>query len=190
MPATSNYLDNYFRHNLANASWMTSRWASIMFRSVRCLLPAAGNGTVRCEPLLAHDARIADVGLDFPTFNPLYKYAKHSAWWYATAPSTATSMWFDTIVKVDSRGRRVAATFHVPGVYVTEANFIPRPGAADEDDGLLLSVLYNSTADTSLVALLDGKTMGLVEAFALGTVIPYHSHGVACQPAGRCFTNP
>ena len=99
-------------------------------------------------------------------------------------------MWFDTVVKVDARRRSVAAAFHSPGVYVTEANFIPRPNAADEDDGLLLSVLYNSTADTSLVAILDGRTMALVEAFALGTVIPYHSHGVVCQPGGRCFTNP
>ena len=115
MPATSHYLENYFRHNLANASWMRSRWDWIMLRPARCLLPTSGGGTIHCAPLLGHDERVADVGLDFPSFNPLFKRKGNSSWWYATAPSDAKALWYDTLIKVDAKARAVAAVFHEPG---------------------------------------------------------------------------
>ena len=97
---------------------------------------------------------------------------------------------------MDASARAVAAVFHEPGLYVTEANFLVKPGAephspvSQEDDGLLFTILYNSSSDTSLAALLEPQTMKLVEAFDMGGVIPYHSHGVICQTSGKCFSNP
>ena len=72
----------YFRHNLANETWMTSRWSEIMKRPRRCFVPKAGNATIRCETLLQSDPRVADVGMDFPAFNPNFKYNPDSRWWY------------------------------------------------------------------------------------------------------------
>ena len=40
---------------------------------------------------------------------------------------------------------------------MTEADFIPRPGATDEEDGLLVSILFNATADTSSLAVFDPR---------------------------------
>jgi len=190
MPGTQNYLENYFRHNLANATWMSSRWEEIMMKPKRCYVPMKGNATIRCEDLLHHDARVADVGMDFPAFNPYYKYNAESRWWYITTPAAADSMWFDTVAKIDGKERRVVATYREPGVYVMEVNFIPRPGATKEDDGLLFSIFYNATADSSFIAMIDPANMQLVQKVEMGTVIPYHSHGVLCLPGGKCFANP
>lgn len=193
MPGTQNYLENYFRHNLANATWMTSRWSEIMSRPRRCFVPKAGNTTIRCEKLLQRDPRVADVGMDFPAFNPNFKYNPDSRWWYITSPATPKSMWFDTVAKIDQKERRVVEVYHEAGVYVMETNFIPRPGATEEEDGLLFSIFYNSTADSSFMAMLDPKTMRIVEKVEMGMVIPYHSHGVLCLPGAsdrKCFSNP
>jgi hypothetical protein len=69
--------------------------------------------------------------------NPNYK------WFYAISPSsTTTSQWFDRLVKVSSVERLVSAEWSSPGVYLTEADFIPRPKGTAEDDGVLVSILY------------------------------------------------
>lgn len=190
LPGTKNYLENYFRHNLANKTWMSSRWDWIMHEPRRCYVPITGNAVIHCETLLQKSDLVNPIGMDFPSFNPLYKYNPASKWWYITAPKNAQSMWFDTVAKIDGQGRRVVAAFHIPGVYVMEANFIPRPGATEEDDGLLFSVFYNSTADVSFTAFIDPKTMELVATVDMGTVIPYHSHGAMCLPSGKCHSNP
>ena len=80
-----------------------------------------------------------------------------------------------------------------PGIYVTEADFVPRTERTDahaEDDGVLLSVLYNATADESSLGVFDAASLDLLDVYPLGGVVPFHAHGIVC-PAGRsCFTNP
>jgi hypothetical protein len=40
---------------------------------------------------------------------------------------------------------------------LTEAGFIPRPGGRQEDDGVLLSILYNGTADASVLGFFKAR---------------------------------
>ena len=121
---------------------------------------------------------------------------------YAIAPSrtTATSdRWFTRIIKMSSRTGALVTEWQSPGCFVSEADFVPRslePGAA-EDDGVLLSVLYNATADTSSLLVLDAATLAFVDSYPLPYVFPFHAHGIHCQPDGsqsdsgnRCFPNP
>ena len=56
--------------------------------------------------------------------NPLSK------WFYAISPSdTNTSRWFDRLLKVDSARGVVVAQWAEPGIFLTEADFIPRAQA-------------------------------------------------------------
>jgi torulene dioxygenase len=96
----------------------------------------------------------------------------------------------NSIVKGDVTERKVVAKWSAPGVYTTEAQFIPRPGATEEEDGVLFTVLYDSNIDKSVVALLNPRALTLIGNVTLDFVIPYHSHGVSCNPKGKCFTNP
>ena len=111
-------------------------------------------------------------------------------WWYATAPDDNNAKWFNTVIKGDAQERKVVAVWKEPGVYTTEANFIPRPGGTAEDDGVLFSVMYDSNIDDSILVLLDARNLTLIGKSPLGMVIPYHSHGVLCNAKGRCFANP
>ena len=49
-----------------------------------CGATQTGNETIKCERLLQPDERVAPVGMDFPTFNPNYKYNADSKWWWVT----------------------------------------------------------------------------------------------------------
>ncbi|KAI8668418.1 hypothetical protein NCS55_00867500 [Fusarium keratoplasticum] len=78
----------------------------------------------------------------------------------------------DALVKTDviTRGALIwsGPEGHTPG----EPVFVPRPGAEDEDDGVVLSVVVDGVTETTYLLCLDGKTMeelGRAEAdFAIG----------------------
>jgi torulene dioxygenase len=138
----------------------------------------------------------SDLLFDYPTFNPLFKMHSNYNWWYAIAPSaeyaSGRAEWFTRIVKVNAQTRTIAAEWAAPNVYVTEADFIPRQstsGGGDEDDGVLLSILYNATSDTSSIGLFDAKTMAMTDHYQLEQVVPFHAHGISCKGL-TCFSNP
>ena len=112
---------------------------------------------------------------------------------FAISPNDRSSRWFDRLIKVDRTEGSVVATFSAPDIFLTEADFIPRKpvltqGQGD-DDGWLITVGFNASSDESSVWMLDAKTLGVVDKYDLGCVVPFHAHGVSCL-FGECFTNP
>jgi carotenoid cleavage dioxygenase-like enzyme len=74
-------------------------------------------------------------------------------------------------VKLDFKERSVAARWRVPdGVPLCEPKMIPRPGATEEDDGVLLQPAVDADGRT-MVAVLDAKDLSeLARAY---TPIPF-----------------
>eukprot|EP00455_Lapot_gusevi_P003498 TRINITY_DN11429_c0_g1_i11.p1 TRINITY_DN11429_c0_g1~~TRINITY_DN11429_c0_g1_i11.p1 ORF type:complete len:328 (+),score=129.06 TRINITY_DN11429_c0_g1_i11:27-986(+) len=182
--ATGEYLDTYFEHTLVGAT----NWTNMFQLPRRCYIPPSGNA-ISCEPLFPTSSADANVLFDYPTFNPLFKMNPASRFFYATAAQSASSQWFDRLIKVDSKERAVVADWKSPGIFFTEASYVPRAFPKAEDDGYLLSVIYNSTADTSSLAVFDAALFELVDLYQLDQVIPFHAHGVSCLN-GHCFSNP
>ena len=112
---------------------------------------------------------------------------------FAISPSSRSSRWFDRLIKVERRTGLVVSTFSAPSLFLTEADFIPRrPSLAPQqgdDEGWLITVGYNASADQSSVWLLDARSLEVVDRYDLGYVVPFHAHGVSCL-FGDCFTNP
>merc|ERR1712072_859186 len=99
----------------------------------------------------------------------------------------------DSVIKVDSKQRQIVKMWSSPGVYVTEFGFAPRTNSTDadaEDDGVLLTILYNSTEDKSYFGIFDAKALEPIGLYALQSVVPFHAHGIICRANERCFTNP
>mmetsp|Transcript_160474 Transcript_160474/g.389749 ORF Transcript_160474/g.389749 Transcript_160474/m.389749 type:complete len:548 (+) Transcript_160474:239-1882(+) len=183
--ATENYLDNYFQYNLDVADG--ANWGNIFKPPLRCSVPTAeGAQNVTCEQLVQDD----HFYMDYPTFNPLRKFDRTYSYVYGISPVSDDSRWFDRIVKLNAQTRTVEKSWAAPGLFFTEADFIPRPGATQEDDGVLLSVVYNETADTSSVVVLDAANVTPIEVYKLPQVVPFHAHGISCPPGQRCWTNP
>lgn len=94
---------------------------------------------------------------ELPTIHPgrlgrPYRYV------YGTS-NRGLSTFMDSIVKTDLETREAVLwsgpRAHTPG----EPVFVPRPGGTDEDDGVVLSVVLDGTAQTSYLLCLDARTM-------------------------------
>lgn len=200
VPATAHYLDIYFQANLANKSF---DWGAALEQPLRCRIPAAdarADGAAAadtpfgCAPLLPASP---DLLFDYPTYNPQFKMRPDYRWMYAISPASRASRWFDQLVKVDVRKGGLSKSWSAPGMYLTEFDFHPTSegvAADDEDDGLLLSVLYNATADSSSFGVFDAKTLAPIGIYPLGAAVPFHAHGIVCRPQQggppKCFSNP
>ena len=85
-------------------------------------------------------------------------------------------VWWNTLVKVDvDTGETV--TWYEKDQFPTEPNFIPRPGATDEDDGVLVSQVLGGDIGTSYLLVLDAKTMKPLAKVKAPHFLPYVSHG-------------
>lgn len=124
--------------------------------------------------------RLSDACIDFPTVNPDVD-GKPQRFVYATGfreEDNAYRDLFNAIVKIDLGGTIEKMSFG-DTVFVSEAIFVSRPHAATEDDGYLISVLYDAEADMSEVAVLTAtRPMTLVARFSLGAVLPMSFHGL------------
>ncbi|TPX10319.1 uncharacterized protein E0L32_008724 [Thyridium curvatum] len=114
---------------------------------------------------------------ELPTINPAYALRRHRYVYSLATRGLATVA--DTIVKTDTlTGEAVLwnnETAHTPG----EAIFVARPGAADadEDDGVLLSVVLDGAEGTSYLLCLDARTMEEMGRAEVGFAVGQGFHG-------------
>ncbi|WP_437535027.1 carotenoid oxygenase family protein [Sorangium sp. So ce726] len=125
----------------------------------------------------AHVEKLSDVGFEFPSTN--YRRVSGSdygfAWGASDGPHTDRK-YPSSIVKVDLRDGKSSAFSDGEHVY-GEPVFVARPGASNEDDGVLLSVGTSQRAETSAMAIIDARTMTLVAKAAVPQAIPLGFHG-------------
>ncbi|KAJ6437170.1 class II aldolase [Purpureocillium lavendulum] len=94
---------------------------------------------------------------DLPTINPAYA-CKPYRYVFSTS-NRGLSTIADALVKTDILTRHAilwcGPVGHAPG----EPVFVPRPQATDEDDGVVLSVVLDGSAQESYLICLDARTM-------------------------------
>ncbi|MBC6480021.1 MAG: carotenoid oxygenase family protein [Hormoscilla sp. GM7CHS1pb] len=83
------------------------------------------------------------------------------------------------ILKIDWMSGERQLWSAAPQGFVSEPIFVPRPGAASEDDGWVLALVYDSEHHRSDVAILDARDLnkGPVGRLHLKHHIPYGLHG-------------
>lgn len=139
-----------------------------------------GSGCPSAEKVLAIPAPHCG---ELPTINLAYATRRHRYVYGTSFRGLSTMM--DSLCKTDTLTSEALVwappTAHTPG----EPIFVARPGGSDEDDGVLLSVVLDGTAQTSYLICLDAKTMkevGRAECeFAVG--LGFHGiHAPAAAP--------
>jgi carotenoid cleavage dioxygenase-like enzyme len=93
----------------------------------------------------------------------------------ASGPDEWTA--FGSLVKIDARDGSVTR-WSAAGAYPGEPVFVPRPGATDEDDGAVLSVVLDARAGTSYLLVLDGRTFAEQARAVAPHHIPFGFHGM------------
>ncbi|KAI9599252.1 retinal pigment epithelial membrane protein-domain-containing protein [Syncephalis fuscata] len=135
--------------------------------------------------------RMLDACMELPCVNPRYI---GSSYRYVYGVSTslvasnrAGSLW-DTIVKADLDGRITSAFWQRPNCYPSEPIFVPNRHvdvdrtevfiSEQEDDGVLLTIVYDASRHTSSLVIIDASNMiELVSINLPQPIIPSFGHG-------------
>ncbi|KAI8878597.1 hypothetical protein K501DRAFT_277366 [Backusella circina FSU 941] len=132
-------------------------------------------------PIASFDKRVQP-SLELPQVNPNFKLHKYDFMYgLGFAPSSVIqdgAIW-DSIVKINMETKSVVGSWHKEYCYPSEAVFIPKPGSSNaEDDGVLVSVVMDSSKATSFLLILDAATLTELATADIGYVVPLSfAHG-------------
>jgi len=128
---------------------------------------------------------------EMATFNWYDKHMEQAQYaWGATIddPNTpwhdGASDFIDKQIKLDLSSGEVLSSWSQPGAFCSEPLFAPHPNPKSEDDGILMSVWYDSIADHSFLVMLDGITMKEVARANMAGRLAASFHGKWC-PTGE-----
>lgn len=118
-----------------------------------------------------------DRNTEFPTMNTSV-LGRPSRYAYNVHLTTDKTLLFDGIIKYDTVQDSSEMFRFGRGRYGSEAPFAPRPYATSEDDGYLLSFIYDEGEQRSELVILDAKeiTAGPVARVLIPQRIPYGFH--------------
>ena len=121
--------------------------------------------------------KLSDVGFEFPSTN--YKRVSGRPYRFAYGASDGYQTgkaWSSAIVRVDTEtGASKSFSDHID--IFGEPLFVARPQGDSEDDGVLLSVGSAKDSETSVLAVIDAKTMAFVASAEVPSAIPLGFHG-------------
>jgi carotenoid cleavage dioxygenase-like enzyme len=121
-----------------------------------------------------------DVACEFPRVAGRALTRRHRLVYLATAssPEAARGL-FDQLARFDVESGRLETVSLGPDTYPSEPVFVRDRAGAAEDDGWILSLVYDGRAHSSHVAVLDARHVsdGPVARADLGHPVPFTFHG-------------
>jgi carotenoid cleavage dioxygenase-like enzyme len=122
----------------------------------------------------------AEVLLDHTLELPRIDYGRVNArpyrYVYACGRHDGRPDWLNELVKFDVADRSLS-TWHEPGCYPGEPVFVGRPGREREDDGVILSVVFDSAAGSSFLLVLEAGSFEEQGRARAPHHIPFGFHG-------------
>lgn len=88
-------------------------------------------------------------------------------------------------------GPKVVASWYQRNAYPSEAEFVPKPGAADKTEGVLIFKTYEGDTKLSKIVVADAQTMQTLTTAVLPVRVPWSVHGNfyprASMATGQCM---
>ncbi|CAA0079478.1 Apocarotenoid-15,15'-oxygenase [Halioglobus japonicus] len=115
---------------------------------------------------------------EFPAWNPRCTGRENRYTWLATIVENGTPYGFNAYQKIDHRSGQLKLHDFGEGRFCSEPNFIPARGGAAEDEGYLLSMVYNHARKKSEVVIVDASDMQReLAVIPLEHHVPFGFHG-------------
>lgn len=117
---------------------------------------------------------------EFPVIDERYAGKPYSVGFYAARTSPwVDGTYYDTVAQINLETRVRKDYFAGEGRYLLEPIFAPKSQDAVEGDGWILTVVYDSSSNSSELVILDAKHVdnGPVAVVPLPNRIPYGFHG-------------
>jgi beta,beta-carotene 9',10'-dioxygenase len=118
--------------------------------------------------------RLADGEIELPRIN--YGRCNERPYRYVWGNANGAGGWLEQIVKIDTSDG-ATLSWAQPGCFPGEPVFVARPQAEREDDGVLLSVVLDAAAGTSLLLVLDAADLRELARARVPHHIPFGFHG-------------
>jgi carotenoid cleavage dioxygenase-like enzyme len=128
-------------------------------------------GSERAEGEVLLDRSTELPRIDYPRMN-----TKPYRVMYACGMRPDEPDWLNELVKFDVESRDLR-TWHEPGTYPGEPVFVGRPGREVEDDGVILSVVFDSATSRSFLLVLDAASFEEQARAEAPHHIPFGFHG-------------
>ncbi len=130
----------------------------------------------------AEAERLAAEDLELPRIN----YARHHErpYRYVWGNGTGAGGWLERISKVDVDSGETLS-WSAAGCYPGEPVFVAEPGAAGEDEGVLLSVVLDAAGERSFLLVLDAHDLSELARAEVPHHIPFGFHGQFARERGE-----
>jgi len=115
---------------------------------------------------------------EFPVWHPDKTGLENRYTWLGTIVENGTPYWFNAMQKLDHHTGEMSLHDYGEGRFTSEANFVPRAGSNAEDDGYLLSIVYNHERRKSEIVIVDAQDMQAeIAVIPLEHHVPFGFHG-------------
>jgi beta,beta-carotene 9',10'-dioxygenase len=119
--------------------------------------------------------RLSDTAMEFPRVAQSYQGVPYR-YAYLSASNVAPGAMYGGLVKMDV-DTKVAILWEEDHCHAGEAIFVPKPDGVSEDDGIALSMVYNSQDDYSFLLVLNGRDFKEIARVNLPVRMPFSLHG-------------
>jgi carotenoid cleavage dioxygenase-like enzyme len=137
-------------------------------RLTRCIVPIDSAEPIEVVPLADEMIELPRIDYDRCAGRP-YRYV----WGVGR---TSGGAFLDSIVRIDVASR-ATRTWYADGCYPGEPVFVAEPGAHEEGEGVLLSVVLDARRRTSFLLVLDAHSLAEIARAECPHHIPFSFHG-------------
>jgi beta,beta-carotene 9',10'-dioxygenase len=123
----------------------------------------------------ASDERLSQARLELPRINYRRRAGRRYRYVYG-AGNEVPGNFIDNLVKLDLE-RNATSSWYEEGCYPGEPVFVARPEAAEEDDGVILSVVLDAKKAASFLLVLDASSFRELARAEVSHHIPFGFHG-------------
>jgi len=122
---------------------------------------------------------LSSFGFEFPITNRVSARGPYRYIWGATVADPVNSTFMDQIIKLDLQtGEKLTWQGETPNtLFPGEPLFVATPSSSAEDDGILLSVVYDSVAQNSYLMILHAATLTEIGRATTPNLVPLGFHG-------------
>lgn len=167
-------VDQLYLHNLRSSQpeMVSESFADLEVRRYRLKIPGESKTATHSSRLVYE---ILGSDLELPRINYRlngmpYRFV------YGTGPHER-GHFLNQLVKLDTKLKE-KKTWYEPDCYTSEPVFVQRPGAKDEDDGVILSNVVGTRGQKSFLVVLDASSFEELARATIPNRIPVSSHGM------------
>jgi len=119
--------------------------------------------------------RLSEAPIEFPRINYRCRAGRRYRYVYG-AGNKVRENFIDNLVKLDL-DHNATSSWYEEGCYPGEPVFVATPEAADEDDGVILSIVLDANKAASFLLILDASTFRELARAEVSHHIPFGFHG-------------